>query len=127
MHVLEQYGPKNFNGMMDYMKQNPDQVQNMKYAANFVGYWETHGDLPTNPKAGLLPPSPEALQIAQKSGFTGDQVNALKILGGNNFNDTMNYVSRHPDQAKNFQALAQAVAVWDSGMVAPPQQTAPKR
>jgi hypothetical protein len=121
MHVLEQWGPTNFNGIMDYLKANPNQVDNFKKLADGVGYWETHPDMPLDPKATTNQYSPDAVKFGQQAGFNNNQMKVLGQWGADNFNNTMAYLSKNPDQIANMKNLANAVGLWESQMVMPPQ------
>jgi hypothetical protein len=126
MHVLEEWGPQNFNGIMDWVKQNPSQLDNMKNLANAVGYWQTHPDMPLDPKAQTNQYNPDAVKFGQSSGFTNDELKLLGQWGADNFNNSMAYLQKNPDQVANFKKLADAVGTWETNMTAgTPAPTAP--
>jgi hypothetical protein len=123
IHVMEQWGPNNFNQTMEYLKQNPGKIQDTQNLANVVGYWETHPDMPANPGATTNTYKPEDVQFAQANGFNANQMKVLTEFGADNFNNTMDYIKQNPSSLQNFKDLADAVGSWQANMTAATPRT----
>ncbi len=125
LHVLEQWGPQNFNGIMADLQQNPQKLDDYKNLANGVGWWETHPDMPMDPKMPTNAYDPAAVKFGESQGFTQDQLKLLGQWGADDFNGIMATLQQKPELVPKFKLLADAVGYWETHMTpgAQPQPT----
>lgn len=116
IHVLQQYGPGNFNATMDLIKRNPAQADGLKGVANLLADWEKHPDLPADPKADASTLNPQAVQFAQANGFDPGQIAVLEQFGAENFNDTMQFLKGQGDKIDSIKNLTNFVEYWETHM-----------